>query len=223
MRDFCVYAHLTTDLFKIFYIGKGRIDRPYSYSNRTKFWRHEAAKHGLEVLILDTGLTNDEAKNLESRYIRSIGRRNLGNGPLVNLTDGGDGMHGFVLSSIHRAKIASAIRRKWKNPEYRLQAQKRASEASVHLWESDAYREKQSKAQTGKKRTDASRKLMSEVQSFLAKNPTLIEIRSSITKKRWADPEYRSHMANLAKERWQDPKFREMASARMKGSRKKKI
>jgi hypothetical protein len=88
---FYVYAHLTADTEEVFYIGKGCTTRCASLKSRSKFWKSIAAKHGRRFLILFRG---DEQQCLreEKRLISKIGRRDLGNGPLVNLTDGGDGL-----------------------------------------------------------------------------------------------------------------------------------
>jgi hypothetical protein len=52
------------------------------------------------------GLTEQEALDLEQSVIRSIGRHP--HGPLVNMTDGGDGVTGWVPSVLTRSRIAAA-------------------------------------------------------------------------------------------------------------------
>lgn len=64
-------------------------------------------REGLTVQwrILRSGLTIDEANELEKKLIALIGRRDLGRGPLANLTDGGDGCTTRAITKAHRAKV----------------------------------------------------------------------------------------------------------------------
>lgn len=88
---FYVYAHFTCDTDEVFYIGKGTNKRCSSLKARSKFWQAVAMKHGFYFCIITRG-TEKHCLNEERRLIKKIGRRDLGTGPLVNLTDGGDGM-----------------------------------------------------------------------------------------------------------------------------------
>ena len=60
-------------------------------------------RHGVNVHIVASCEDDETAQNIEKMYISDIGRRNLGYGPLVNLTDGGDGHAGIVASQKLRA------------------------------------------------------------------------------------------------------------------------
>jgi hypothetical protein len=97
------------------YVGKGRGKRWQSH-----FWDFKSRKINphlasiitqgkgrLPVILLRTELTNAEACEIEIALIRAIGREKHG-GPLVNLTDGGDGTVGLNTpkSKEHCAKIA---------------------------------------------------------------------------------------------------------------------
>jgi len=75
-NDCYVYAWYDED--EVRYIGKGRGGRAY---------RHPF----LNVQIVASNLTSDEACNFEKLLIAAIGRADLGQGPLVNTTNGGDG------------------------------------------------------------------------------------------------------------------------------------
>ena len=127
-RDFYVYA-----LFRpnghICYIGKGSKRRWRSHDCHKATSRYPKANPHLARIIVKAGgeipkvklrenLTEKEAFALERTLIRAIGREKFG-GPLVNLTEGGEGASGFVLSPEHRAKIlASQLGRK-ATPEQR--------------------------------------------------------------------------------------------------------
>lgn len=85
-----VYKHTRNDTNEIFYVGIGIDDRPYRISGRNKHWHNIAKSVGYEVEIIAEGLSADEACNMEIELIKKHGRRDLGTGPLVNLTPGGE-------------------------------------------------------------------------------------------------------------------------------------
>ena len=90
--NFCLYFHINPIKQEVFYVGMGDLERPYyKGENRSAFWHNEVKKYGYNVVIIHENLTRREACELEKKYITQIGRRDLGLGPLVNLTDGGDG------------------------------------------------------------------------------------------------------------------------------------
>lgn len=97
-----------------FYIGKGTSDRPREHfrpcslrevSHKTNKIK-SVLNSGLEVLIemVSVGLTEEEALRREVWCIKLWGRRDLGEGPLTNQTDGGDGL--FNISEESRKKMS---------------------------------------------------------------------------------------------------------------------
>jgi len=90
----------------VFYIGKGKGSRSHSHEGRNKLWKNIVAKHGLEVRIWADNLSEEAAFAMEKDWIKLYGRRDLGTGCLVNLTDGGEGQSNP--SAEHRAKISAA-------------------------------------------------------------------------------------------------------------------
>jgi hypothetical protein len=108
-RDCCVYFHIVTigNQPVVFYVGQGLSDRPH-FSRRNRFWHNFVNKHGpYEVIIDQDGLTHEEACELERKWIAWFGRRDLKQGTLVNLTDGGDGPFGY--KRIHSAETKRKI------------------------------------------------------------------------------------------------------------------
>jgi biotin operon repressor len=90
-----LYRHIRLDKNVPFYVGIGDSEkRAYNKINRTKIWKN-IAKKGYEVEILFEDLTWEQAIEKEKEFIALYGRRDLGLGPLVNLTDGGEGTIGY--------------------------------------------------------------------------------------------------------------------------------
>jgi hypothetical protein len=128
------------------YIGKGiaarrRADFHWNGTSKNTLFARILGKCrdlGLEPIIEIVAWFDDEsaAFDLEIALIKKFGRRNLGLGPLTNLTDGGEGVSGQVFSAEHRAKMSAArlgkklpddqrekmiagIRKKFADPEYK--------------------------------------------------------------------------------------------------------
>jgi predicted GIY-YIG superfamily endonuclease len=88
---YCLYRHIRLDKNEPFYIGIGTLDRPYSKHQRNRYWNYIVKKTDYNVEILLDGLTWEVACEKEKEFIKLYGRKDLGYGSLVNLTDGGDG------------------------------------------------------------------------------------------------------------------------------------
>ena len=92
MNRFYIYFHINPLKNEIFYVGKGTSGRAKRKHNRSELWNNIVNKYGYIIDIVEDGLTNEEAFEREIFYIKKIGRRDLGLGTLVNMTDGGDGV-----------------------------------------------------------------------------------------------------------------------------------
>lgn len=92
--DFYVYVHKKKTTGEVFYVGKGCGTRAWNFNNRSTFWVKVCRKYGCVVEIVKNNLQEWYALELETDLINYYGRSNLGNGPLVNLIDGGDGLSG---------------------------------------------------------------------------------------------------------------------------------
>jgi hypothetical protein len=123
-KDTLVYYHRRKDTNEVFYVGIGNSERPYSKNGRSDFWFRIVDKADYDVEIVHTDLTWDEACELEIKYIKEFGRRDLGLGNLVNLTDGGDGGN---LSPISKKKIGDKNRGKKRTNEFKKRRSKRYS------------------------------------------------------------------------------------------------
>lgn len=112
--DFYVYVIFRTD-GRPCYVGKGRGPRwrRTARSGRNPhlaaIWK--AADGALPVVKVREGLTEDEAFETEIALIAAMGRE-VNGGPLVNLTDGGEGSSGLsedALKRIREAKIGNTF------------------------------------------------------------------------------------------------------------------
>lgn len=101
-----VYLHIKETDGMPFYIGKGKDKRAYDLRYRNDWWYNIVNKHGFDVIILENDLTEEEAFLSEIYWIDRIGRRDLGNGTLVNLTDGGEGTSNRFISDEFREKCS---------------------------------------------------------------------------------------------------------------------
>jgi hypothetical protein len=102
------------------YVGKGRGAR-WRRHDRHKQNPHlgaifDQAGGKLPVVKIKDGITDDEARALEVLLIAAIGREKHG-GPLVNLTDGGDGTVGAIMSDNWRANRSEKAKELWANPD----------------------------------------------------------------------------------------------------------
>jgi hypothetical protein len=104
-----VYQHRRKDTNSIFYIGIGKNEsRAFSKNSRSLYWKNIALRVGFEVDILFKGISWSDACNVEIGMIDSYGRKDLGFGELVNMTSGGDGVVGNVISDTTRNKMINS-------------------------------------------------------------------------------------------------------------------
>jgi len=155
-----------------FYVGKGKtLGVVYRHLNgkthsKTISGRiQKIRKAGLEpkvgVIIVD----DDEiARLIECELISLFGRANIGNGPLLNLTDGGDGESGRIVSEEVRQKISKANKGKKHGP-HSDEIRKRISDGIQKFnrthkrMVSDETRKKLSSIRSGVPRPDVSKAL----------------------------------------------------------------
>jgi hypothetical protein len=138
------YAYLREDRTP-YYIGKGKGSRIYRKTRRIK-----PPKDKSRIIFLKQNLTEEEAFKHEIYMIAVFGRINLGTGILHNMTNGGEGGSGRVLSEETRRKLSDANRGK-NHPNYgkttSLETKAKMSASKKNM--SDETRAKYSAANTG--------------------------------------------------------------------------
>jgi len=92
MRKYYVYHHYRKDTGEIFYVGVGCYGRLRTKKGRNKYWHEIVDEVGFYSKIIVKNLTKQEAYFIEKLEIKKYGRKDLGLGTLVNLTDGGGGI-----------------------------------------------------------------------------------------------------------------------------------
>lgn len=127
LGKYYLYRHIRLDTNEPFYIGIGTKKRwntlasmyARAYSKkRNKFWHRTVSKTEYKVEIL---LESDDYSFImqkEMEFISLYGRKDLGKGTLVNLTDGGEGSLGQIMSeeAIQKSVNNRIILKRGKNP-----------------------------------------------------------------------------------------------------------
>lgn len=88
-KGYYVYFHITTGLYaEVFYVGMGQSNRAFDYYSRSKEWKDFVGGKSYQVFIFRDNLTQQEAFDVERKYIKKIGRKDLNEGMLVNKSNG---------------------------------------------------------------------------------------------------------------------------------------
>jgi hypothetical protein len=163
-----LYRHIRLDTNEVFYVGIGTFKkRCFEKGKRNSFWKNVVAKTPYRVDIIFDDIDREFALQKKIEFISIYGRRDLGKGTLVNLTNGGDeggGQEnkGRKASEETRRKLREA---KKNHPPLSEEARKRISEANKGRVVSEETRKKLSILNMGK-----SKGKWSEVQRVKNKN-----------------------------------------------------
>jgi hypothetical protein len=125
--DFFVYIHRRASNGKIFYVGKGARYRHKSKWNRSQHWFNIVKKHGYTIEIIQHGMQEWWAFELERELILKYQDQGL-----CNRTDGGEGASGMIVSEAtkrkhkernateaHRKNLSDKAKARFCNPEYK--------------------------------------------------------------------------------------------------------
>jgi hypothetical protein len=106
-----IYKHIRTDKNEVFYVGIGndkKYQRAHDKRKRTQLWKNIINKTNYIIEIVEDGLTWEEACQSEVKWIKHYGRKDLNEGSLVNMTNGGDGTLGLIHTTTTKQKLSKA-------------------------------------------------------------------------------------------------------------------
>jgi hypothetical protein len=121
-NNWYVYKHIRLDKNEPFYIGIGNkknFGRAFEFSKdkRNEIWWKIYSKTNISVEILYESLTKTEASLKEQELIKKYGRKDLNEGSLCNMTDGGDGIWNCIRTEKTK-KLLSEQKIGSKNPQF---------------------------------------------------------------------------------------------------------
>lgn len=151
---FYTYAHYRADDKRIFYIGKGKAKRHTSHKNRNPYWHNIVNKHGFTSEILARWDTDLEALQHEESLIRVF--RSMGQ-PLANISDGGKGPKGRILTDADKENL----RNKNLGKKQSRESIEKTRLSNIGRKHSPEWVEKVRLSNIGRKHTDESRLNMS--------------------------------------------------------------
>ena len=106
--------------YEPFYIGKGKGDRIKCHFNPSRLNKPHRRNSKIKKLYslslkpiiekIKENLDEFTAMNMEQEYITTIGRIDLGTGPLTNMTNGGEGMSGYICKEATRKKRSKSLK-----------------------------------------------------------------------------------------------------------------
>ena len=106
-----LYMHTRADKNTVFYIGVGssiKYQRAKESQKRNNIWLKIYNKTPIKVDIVLDNLTHRDANSWEEYLIGLYGRINNNTGILCNMTNGGDGVKGWVISEQGRINMSNA-------------------------------------------------------------------------------------------------------------------
>ena len=190
---YVLYMHIRESDGGIFYMGIGCRDRSFDISSRSEWWKSTYNLYGREVVILQENLTWEQACDLERKMITFYGRRDKGLGPLVNMTDGGDGAQGAVRSEETKQKQ----RESWTEDRRNEWAQKNAGSGNGMFNKSvvDVWAEKHGMEEATKMWEETKTKMGSPGDKNPSKRP---EVRAKQSEAHKGKTKSEQHRKNIA-------------------------
>jgi hypothetical protein len=186
-----------------FYVGKGHGRRAYLLRGRNPHFNNIVAKCAgdVPIIIIQRGMTEREAFDMERDLIRIIGRGE--NGPLVNLTDGGEGASGFKQSpKIVAKRVASYGSRKGMGKGRKHSEEAREKLRVIHQNRTPETRERLSMALKGRKLSPEHCEKLGDAKRGKKQRADTIQKRAKANTGKTRSDETRARMSAAQKERF---------------------
>ena len=159
-----IYAYIRSSDGTPYYIGKGSGNRACK-----KHGKISVPKDHSRIIIMESGLTEIGSFALERRYIRWYGRKDLGNGILRNMTDGGDGASGRIVSDAVRLKVAESNKNRNYSQEFREKHRKLKIGQNNHFYgrkHSEEWKTNHGQKMRGRRLSEEHKKKISEAKKI---------------------------------------------------------
>lgn len=163
-----------------YYIGKGKGPRAFDHHGKIG-----VPKDKSRIIFLHTNLSDSEAIALEIELIRFYGRKDKKTGILRNMTDGGEGMAGIIVSEETRRKLSIALTGKKLKP-FSEEHRRKLSEAKKNSIGNN----------TGTKLSEESKKKISKARKGIKTGPPSAETRTKIGLALKASDAFKLYIAN---------------------------
>lgn len=190
--SYYVYEHCRKNTGSVFYVGKGKGSRATKATGRSQYWQNVVAKaDGFVIKFVANDVDEELAFLAEVERIdqyQRIGAR------LCNLTTGGEGTSGRLMSEELKSRLREVTRERMATPEA-----KKAHGSFMRKWWSDV---------------DAKDRTREKIRQAL-NSPDVYEKLAARNRARMADPLVQEKIRQASKAQWSDPAARE--SMRKKG------
>ena len=189
-NKFYVYLYLREDETP-YYVGKGKDNRAFTKKGRSVHLPLDKTK----IIFYSKNLTEDEA--FEKELIKKYGRKDNGTGILRNLTDGGDGVSGAIVTDETKIKLSENMKVRMNTPEMKAQT------AAFNT-----------RTKKGKTLSEEHKKKMSEShkerwKTYQFSEETIIKLSERVSGENNPSkrPEVRKKISEWAKKRMNDPNY----------------
>ena len=198
-----LYEHYRKDTGAVFYVGKGKGSRANRVSNRNKYWRNIVAKAGgFSTNFIVNGVDEELAFLAEVERIDQYQRIGV---KLCNITTGGEGASGRVMSETLKSQLREVTRKRMATPESKAAY----SSFMQSWWAKDGVKERMKEKMRQVFNTpDVYEKLAARNRAQMA-DPAVQEKIRQAAKAQWSDPAARESMRKKGLARLADPKARE--------------
>jgi hypothetical protein len=160
-----VYKHIRKDTNEVFYIGIGKTEkRAYNKIYRSSYWKRIVEKHGYDIVLVETDISWETACEMETKLIKQYGRKDLGEGSLVNMTDGGNGSIGKIFTSSYRSKMSESAKLRGANHTKPHSTDTKQKMSSSHKNMSNETKQKMSNTRTGMRFSEETKQKMREAK-----------------------------------------------------------